>query len=52
MLYEVITKMTFFSGDVPTTEELELLNENMRRVALVIRARWILLAILSMYGFV
>jgi diguanylate cyclase (GGDEF)-like protein len=45
-------KMTFFSGDVPTTEELELLNENRRRVALVIRARWVLLAILSVYGVV
>ncbi len=45
-------KMTFFSGDVPTTEELELLNENRRRVELVIRARWVLLAILSVYGVV
>ena len=45
-------KMKIYSGDVPTTEELELLNENKRRVELVIRARWILLAILSVYGLV
>ncbi|MGA6993017.1 MAG: GGDEF domain-containing protein [Candidatus Deferrimicrobiaceae bacterium] len=51
-LKEQWKKMTFFSGDVPTTEELELLHENRKRVALVIRARWILLAILSMYGLV
>ena len=51
-LREQWNKMTFYSGDVPTTEELELLNENRRRVELVIRARWILLAILSVYGVV
>jgi len=51
-LKEQEKKIKIYSGDVPTTEELELLNENRRRVELVIRARWILLAILSVYGLV
>lgn len=38
------------SGDVPTTEELELLKDSRERVGLVIRARWILLGILAVYG--
>ena len=45
-------KMSIVAGDVPTTEELELLKDQRQRVGLVIRARWILLAILSAYGVV
>ncbi len=40
------------SGDVPTTEELEMLKDARERVGLVIRARWILLGILALYGVV
>lgn len=40
------------TGDVPTTEQLEFLKENRERVGLVIRARWVLLLILSIYGVV
>ncbi len=47
---EKVKKITFFSGDVPTTEELELLGEHRQRVGMVIRARWIVLAILTAYG--
>ena len=49
-LVEQLKKITFFSGDVPTTEELELLKESRERVGMVIWARWILLGILSAYG--
>jgi diguanylate cyclase (GGDEF)-like protein len=45
-------KMTFFSGDAPTTEELELFHEHRKRVGLVITARWILLGALTTYGVV
>jgi diguanylate cyclase (GGDEF)-like protein len=44
--------MTFFSGDAPTTEELELFHEHRKRVGLVITARWILLGALTTYGVV
>lgn len=43
-------KIFFASGDVPTTEELEMLKDARERVGLVIRARWILLGILALYG--
>ncbi len=45
-------RMMIFSGDVPTTEELELLKENRERVGMVIRARWVLLMLLTAYGVV
>jgi diguanylate cyclase (GGDEF)-like protein len=45
-------KVTIFAGDVPTTEELELLKENRERVGMVIRARWVLLMLLTAYGVV
>jgi diguanylate cyclase (GGDEF)-like protein len=38
------------SSDVPTTEELELLKDARERVGLVIRARWIILGMLALYG--
>src|SRR4030067_819130 len=41
-----------FSGDDPTTEELELLKEHRKRVGLVIHARWALLVILAAYGLI
>ncbi len=44
--------MRGFDGDVPTTEQLEFLKENRERAGLVIRARWVLLLILSVYGVV
>jgi len=43
-------KLNILTSDVPTTEELELLKEARARVELVIRARWIILAILALYG--
>ena len=38
------------SGDVPTSEELEMLKDARERVGIVIRARWVLLGILALYG--
>ncbi len=43
-------KLTYISGEVPTTEELELLKEATERVGLVIRVRWVILGILAVYG--
>ena len=45
-------KITIFTGDVPTAEELELLKENRERVGMVIRARWVLLMLLTAYGVI
>ncbi len=45
-----LRSLTYISGEVPTSEELLLLNEAVRRVGLVIRARWVLLGILAAYG--
>jgi diguanylate cyclase (GGDEF)-like protein len=42
--------MSIVTGEVPTTEELELLTEARERVGLIIRARWVILAILALYG--
>ncbi len=44
--------MTLAAGRVPTTEELEFLKQNRERVGQIIRARWVLLALLSLYGLV
>lgn len=44
--------MTLAAGRVPTTEELEFFKENRERVGLIIRARWVLLVLLSLYGVV
>jgi diguanylate cyclase (GGDEF)-like protein len=46
------SNLKYISTDVPTTDELELLNESRVRVAQVIQARWIILAILAAYGVV
>jgi len=49
-LMEQWKKMTYIAGDAPSTEELILLKETRKRVGLVIRARWAILAILACYG--
>ncbi len=49
-LTEKLKRLTYISGEVPTSEELLLLNEARQRVGLVIRARWVLLGILAVYG--
>jgi diguanylate cyclase (GGDEF)-like protein len=38
------------SSDVPTTEELETLKDARERVGLIVRARWIILGMLALYG--
>ena len=45
-------RVNIVAGDVPTTEELEMLKEARERVALIIRARWTILGILALYGLV
>jgi len=45
-----LRSLTYVSGEVPTSEELLLLNEARQRVGLVIRARWVVLGILASYG--
>jgi diguanylate cyclase (GGDEF)-like protein len=45
-------KISIYTGDIPTTEELELLKENRERVGMVIRARWVLLMLLTAYGVI
>jgi diguanylate cyclase (GGDEF)-like protein len=42
----------YISSDAPTTEELELFKESRKRAGRVIRARWIILGILALYGVV
>ncbi len=42
--------MSLVSGEVPTTEELEMIKESRERIGLVIRVRWVLLGILAVYG--
>ncbi len=46
------SKLKYISTDAPTTDELELLNDSRVRIAQVIRARWIILGILAVYGVV
>src|SRR4030042_845692 len=46
------SKLKYISTDVPTTDELELLNESRVRISQVIPARWIILGILAAYGVV
>ncbi len=49
-LMEKVRNLTYVASEVPTSEELLLLNEARQRVGLVIRARWVLLGILAAYG--
>lgn len=46
------SRLKYISTDAPTTDELELLNKSRVRIAQVIRARWIILGILAVYGVV
>src|SRR4030042_5636899 len=46
------SKLKYISTDVPTTDELELLNESRVRISQVLRARWSILGILAAYGVV
>jgi len=46
------SSLKYVSTGAPTTDELELLNESKARIAQVIRARWIILGILAVYGVV
>jgi diguanylate cyclase (GGDEF)-like protein len=46
----LLRRMQLASGEIPTTEELDLINESRERVELVIRARWALLAIMALFG--
>jgi diguanylate cyclase (GGDEF)-like protein len=52
MLEEKFRQLKIISSDSPTTEELELFNESRERIAMVIRARWIILGILALFGVV
>src|SRR5512139_812711 len=52
MLDEKIRQLMYISSDAPTTEELELFKESRKRAGRVIRARWIILGILALYGVV
>jgi diguanylate cyclase (GGDEF)-like protein len=45
-------KLFLAYGGVPTAEELEMLKDARERVGMVIRARWVLLGILALYGLV
>jgi len=49
-LREMLRKLTYIAGEIPTSEELLMLGEARQRVGLVIRARWVLLGILAAYG--
>jgi diguanylate cyclase (GGDEF)-like protein len=46
------SNLKYISTDAPTTDELELLNESRVKICQIIRARWIVLAILAAYGVV
>lgn len=45
-----LKRFNYQAGEVPTSEEILLINEARERVGLVIRARWVILAILAVYG--
>lgn len=46
----IIGRLKIAAGEIPTTEELERINEARERVDLVIRARWALVAIMAGFG--
>jgi diguanylate cyclase (GGDEF)-like protein len=50
-LDKTIRKHTFLNSDVPTTEELAAVKRTRERVLLVIKMRWVLLALFAMFGF-
>ena len=49
-LDDLLSKCGLISGEVPTTEELAWLKESRERVGMVIRVRWVILAILAGYA--
>ena len=49
-LDNLLAKFGLVSDDVPTTEELTWLKESRERVGMIIRARWVILAILAGYA--
>lgn len=52
MFKDHFKEILFVSGDVPTSEELDLFKESWERVDLVVRARWFVLGILAAYGMI
>ena len=48
----MLDDLKYISTDAPTTEELERFKDSRERTARVIRARWIILGILALYGVV
>jgi diguanylate cyclase (GGDEF)-like protein len=49
-MIKIPMKIRFAAGEIPTTEELEQINEARERVDLVIRARWALIAFMVVFG--
>jgi diguanylate cyclase (GGDEF)-like protein len=47
---DLLKNLYLISSDAPTTDELEVLKNAKERVGMVIRARWVLLGILALYG--
>ncbi len=52
MFKNYVTDMFYISGDLPSSVEIEMLKDGRERVGLVIRARWIVLGILAVYGII
>jgi diguanylate cyclase (GGDEF)-like protein len=50
-LSQTIRRYTYLHSDVPTTEELEAVKRARERALLVIRMRWVLLALFALFGF-
>jgi len=50
MLRKIMKKISIYSTDSPTQEELELVKEQANRALLVIKARWLVLIFLVIYG--
>jgi diguanylate cyclase (GGDEF)-like protein len=50
-LQRTIRKHTFLSSDVPTTDELAAVKRTRARVLLVIKMRWVMLALFALFGF-
>ena len=46
-----ISRHTYLSSDIPTTEELEAVKRTRERVLLVIKMRWVLLSLFALFGF-
>jgi len=46
----LMQRISIYSSDSPDQEELELVQEQARRALLVIKARWIMIVLLTIYG--